>query len=226
MRVCLRPQSLSLSLAAGCAPEESGRRGARRCPASRTWRLRGEAPTLRVATWNALNWWHAFKVFDRRVPKDLRAWEPTRRVLTERYFASLDADIVCLQEINPNRFQEDFGFARALGYESVFEASRNQFMRCAVFYRREKFHAVANKTGFKYVSVRLEPVKGTACATVPAADPPSSSSPPPPPGSEVEAKPRAVPLHVVTVHLSGGFQRKAFAAHDGSQKHEKTHASV
>jgi endonuclease/exonuclease/phosphatase family metal-dependent hydrolase len=176
--------------------------------------MAAEPRRLRVATWNVLsNWWYVYKVFDRATPRGApRAWGggPSargRRALTERYIASLDADVLCLQEINPASFIDDFAFLStgALGhYDCVLEDSRNRYMRCAVFYRRDRLRVVASSTGFKYVAVRLEPAvppppsanMATAANTASAAHAASLR-----PG-------RPAPLHVVTVHLSAGCPKE------------------
>ena len=152
-------------------------------------------PVVRVATWNILsNWWYVYKVYDRATPKADRHWEPSRRELTESYFESLRADVVCIQEINPNSFESDFKFAERLGYDHVLEQSNNRYMRTAVFFRRSKFKLAKEKTGFKFAAVRLEhigeerPSEGTITEE-------KKENP-------AEAIVDLAPLHVLSVHLS------------------------
>ena len=141
---------------------------------------------IRVGTWNVLsNWWYVFKYYTPTTDTQHRHWNH-REQLSEAYLRTLDADIVCLQEINPEHVREDkeggtsailpgksgddLAFARRLGYDFVMEGDGNDFMRCCVVYRRSLFRQPApqgknNKktmvTSRKYVSVRLEPMPGS-----------------------------------------------------------------
>ena len=100
-----------------------------------------------VASWNVLsNYWYNFKYYDFFVADYATRW-PYRKRLTEQYILRLDADILALQEINPNTYFDDFAFMRNLGYSSILEESGNVWMRCAIFFRNDKFSLVQAEHG-------------------------------------------------------------------------------
>ena len=93
---------------------------------------------LRVASWNVLsNWWYVFKYYEFAAARAVKSW-PHRKELTKQYIMKLDADILTLQEVNPQTFDKDFSFMRELGYDFLMEKSSNKWMRCAIFWRRNK----------------------------------------------------------------------------------------
>ena len=100
------------------------------------------ASTLRVASWNVLsNWWYVYKYYDISVEIVKKSW-PHRKTLTKQYIRRLNADILTLQEINPQTFAEDFSFMHELGYDGIMENSNNKWMRCGIFFRRDKITLV------------------------------------------------------------------------------------
>lgn len=54
----------------------------------------------------------------------------------------LDADVVCLQEVAPESFEDDFQFMQGLGYDGV-ELYRKGRFRPATFWKKSKCHLVA-----------------------------------------------------------------------------------
>lgn len=115
---------------------------------------------LRVASWNVLaNWWYVFKYYKYSDSKAVKSW-PHRKELTKHYIMNMDADILTLQEVNPQTFKEDFSFMRELGYDSVMEESSNKWMRCAIFWRRNKLVlAQVEHRPYKCQIAQLEIVK-------------------------------------------------------------------
>ena len=71
------------------------------------------------------------------VAKAEKSW-PHRKELTKQYILKLNADILTLQEVHPNTFDEDFSFMYELGYDYLMEESANRYMRSAIFWRRDK----------------------------------------------------------------------------------------
>jgi len=64
-------------------------------------------------------------------------WESRRELLKER-IALIDADVVCLQEVSPQSFEDDFSFmSEDLGYDGVELFKRGRF-RPATFWRKNK----------------------------------------------------------------------------------------
>ena len=93
---------------------------------------------FKVGSFNMLsNWWYVFKCYQQSVNTEHRSW-PYRQVLMMDYIKSLDVDILCVQEINPNCFTADFAFMKE-EYECVLEESNNKWMRCAIFWRKNVF---------------------------------------------------------------------------------------
>ena len=113
--------------------------------------------TLRVASWNVLsNWWYVYKYYDFSGEKTKKSW-PHRKELTKKYIRKLDADILTLQEINPHTFAEDFNFMRELGYDGIMEDSKNKWMRCAIYFRRDKITLVqAEHKAYKCLIAQLQ----------------------------------------------------------------------
>ena len=78
-----------------------------------------------------------FKYYEFAVRKAKKGWS-YRKELTKQYIIKLDADILTLQEVNPQTFLVDFSFMHELGYDFFMEESNNNWMRCAIFWRRDK----------------------------------------------------------------------------------------
>ena len=112
---------------------------------------------LRVASWNVLsNWWYVYKYYNHSIAKTKKNW-PHRKELTKQYIRKLNADILTLQEINPNSFDEDFCFMRELGYDGIMEDSKNKWMRCAIYFRRSKIALIqADHKAYKCVVAQLQ----------------------------------------------------------------------
>ena len=112
---------------------------------------------LRVASWNVLsNWWYVYKYYNQSIEKSKKSW-PHRKELSKQYIRKLDADILTLQEINPSSFDEDFCFLRELGYDGVMEDSKNKWMRCGIFFRRNKISLVkVDHKAYKCVVAQLQ----------------------------------------------------------------------
>jgi mRNA deadenylase 3'-5' endonuclease subunit Ccr4 len=70
----------------------------------------------------------------------ISSWE-YRRDLIQQRIASVDADIVCIQEVSPLSFDTDFAFMNELGYDGKEMYKKGRF-RPATFYKRSRFELV------------------------------------------------------------------------------------
>lgn len=85
---------------------------------------------------NSMDGWWTYKMYNPPLPEDAQyqsSWEYRRDLLKER-FQLVDADVVCLQEVAPNSFEEDFAFMQDLGYDGVEMFKKGRF-RPATFWK-------------------------------------------------------------------------------------------
>ena len=69
--------------------------------------------------------------------KDFSSWEHRKSLLQQR-IGLVDADVVCLQEVSPLSFEQDFAFMTdELGYEGV-ELFRKGRFRPATFWKKDR----------------------------------------------------------------------------------------
>lgn len=66
----------------------------------------------------------------------IASWDYRRDLLRQR-IASVDADIVCLQEVSPLSFDDDFAFMNDLGYDGKEMFKKGRF-RPATFYKSSR----------------------------------------------------------------------------------------
>ena len=66
----------------------------------------------------------------------ISSWDYRRDLLRQR-IASVDADIVCLQEVSPLSFDDDFAFMNELGYDGKEMFKKGRF-RPATFYKSSR----------------------------------------------------------------------------------------
>eukprot|EP00462_Mataza_sp_D1_P025208 CAMPEP_0175146420 /NCGR_PEP_ID=MMETSP0087-20121206/15372_1 /TAXON_ID=136419 /ORGANISM="Unknown Unknown, Strain D1" /LENGTH=471 /DNA_ID=CAMNT_0016431387 /DNA_START=289 /DNA_END=1704 /DNA_ORIENTATION=+ len=96
------------------------------------------------------NWWYVFKCYQKHVPLEHRSWSYRQRLMKE-YVSSINADIFCFQEVNPNSFEDDFSFMVELGFEhGLLEQSNNKWMRCAMFWKKTRFTLAAKPKSDPY----------------------------------------------------------------------------
>ena len=99
-------------------------------------------PAFSLMSWNVLlpnsvdAWW-TYKMYNPPLSPDQRfvgAWD-FRRDLIRARIEQVNADVVCLQEISPKSFEQDFAFMREdLGYDGVELFKKGRF-RPATFWR-------------------------------------------------------------------------------------------
>jgi len=85
---------------------------------------------------NSVDGWWNYKMYNPPLPPDqafASTWEHRKSLLKERIQA-VDADIVCLQEVSPVSFEEDFSFMTDLGYTGK-EMFRKGRFRPATFWK-------------------------------------------------------------------------------------------
>ena len=120
---------------------------------------------LRVMSYNCLAELYASSDLYSYCPDWALAWNYRRRNLL-REIMSLEADVICLQEIQADHFEEHFKPAlRRIGYEGVFKAKLREAMGrkgkvdgCATFYRSDRFK-LAEVYDVEYSSIARERVK-------------------------------------------------------------------
>ena len=75
--------------------------------------------------------------------EDVYTWEYRKSLLKER-IGLVDADVVCLQEVSPLSFAEDFSFmADDLGYDGVELFKKGRF-RPATFFKKDRVELTTN----------------------------------------------------------------------------------
>ena len=81
------------------------------------------------------SWWVS-KYYHPSINMHTRSWPARRRILVQQL---LDArsDIICLQEVDAQHFQEDFDPLIQQGYQALMH-QKGRFMRCATFWKRNK----------------------------------------------------------------------------------------
>lgn len=99
-------------------------------------------PSLSILSYNVLlpnsvdGWWN-FKMYNPPLvdEKDwhISSWDYRRDLLKEK-IRTIDADVVCLQEIAPESFEDDFRFMYDLGYDGVELYKKGRF-RPATFWK-------------------------------------------------------------------------------------------
>jgi hypothetical protein len=99
-------------------------------------------PSLSVVSYNVLlpnsqdGWWN-FKMYNPPLLEEkdwhISSWDYRRDLIRER-IQTIDADVVCLQEIAPESFQDDFAFMSDLGYDGSELYKKGRF-RPATFWK-------------------------------------------------------------------------------------------
>ena len=82
-------------------------------------------------------WWN-YKMYNPPLgpdQKEVSTWEYRKSLLRER-INLIDADVVCLQEVSPLSFDEDFAFMAELGYEGI-QFKKGRF-RPATFWMKDR----------------------------------------------------------------------------------------
>jgi len=69
------------------------------------------------------------------------SWDYRSNLLKER-IGQIDADVVCLQEVSPKSFEDDFSFMEELGYDGVEMFKKGRF-RPATFWKTNKLQLAA-----------------------------------------------------------------------------------
>lgn len=105
---------------------------------------------LSVLSYNVLlpnsqdGWWNYKSYLPPLAPPDeyISTWEYRKSLLRER-IGLIDADVVCLQEVSPLSFEEDFKFmTENLGYDGV-ELFRKGRFRPATFWKKDRVELIS-----------------------------------------------------------------------------------
>ena len=100
------------------------------------------ARSLSICSWNVLlpnsvdGWWN-YKMYHPPLDtstKHVGEWEHRSEIIRKR-LELINADVVCLQEVSPKSFEEDFAFMADLDYDGV-ELFRKGRFRPATFWRK------------------------------------------------------------------------------------------
>jgi endonuclease/exonuclease/phosphatase family metal-dependent hydrolase len=128
----------------------------------------GRVGQVRVLSYNVLlpnpeaspsgvGWW-VYKYYRPQTEEAARTWGHRRALLEERLLG-MGSDVICLQEVVEEGFEEDFGFLTARGYAHALH--KKGMLRCATFWRADAWALEGPvRHGDKTLSVALRPVDG------------------------------------------------------------------
>jgi mRNA deadenylase 3'-5' endonuclease subunit Ccr4 len=95
---------------------------------------------------NSQDGWWTYKMYNPPLSteeqKAIAAWDYRRDKIRERV-AAVDAGIVCLQEVSPESFEQDFAFMEELGYDCREMFKKGRF-RPATFWKSSDYELVAD----------------------------------------------------------------------------------
>ena len=107
-------------------------------------------PQLSILSYNVLlpnsvdAWW-TYKMYSPPLTPErhnIATWEYRKELLKAR-IGLIDADVVCLQEVSPASFQDDFSFMKELGYDGVELFKKGRF-RPATFWKSSRCTLASN----------------------------------------------------------------------------------
>lgn len=88
---------------------------------------------------NSVDAWWTYKMYSPPLSESQRqigSWDYRRDLLKDRV-GLVDADVVCLQEVSPESFTDDFAFMKELGYDGVELFKKGRF-RPATFWKTDR----------------------------------------------------------------------------------------
>lgn len=85
---------------------------------------------------NSVGGWWLPKFYKPSVPRECTRWAHRAGLLRAQLLGS-SADVLCLQEVVPESFAQDFGFLAEAGYEHALHKKGD--LRCCTFWRGERF---------------------------------------------------------------------------------------
>ena len=104
--------------------------------------------TYNVLLPNSVDGWWTYKMYndpkhleDGEGPFSVSSWDYRRDLLKEK-IGSIDADVVCLQEVSPESFEQDFEFMQDLGYDECAMFKKGRF-RPATFWKTSQCKLVS-----------------------------------------------------------------------------------
>lgn len=91
---------------------------------------------------NSIDAWWTYKMYSPFGDKKISSWE-YRRALLKQKIGAINADVVCLQEVAPDSFVQDFAFMKELGYDEQVLFKKGRF-RPATFYKSSRCKLAAD----------------------------------------------------------------------------------
>lgn len=94
---------------------------------------------------NSCDAWWTYKMYSPPLTPDrheIASWDYRRELLKKR-ISLINADVVCLQEVAPVSFQDDFSFMKELGYDGVELFKKGRF-RPATFFKSSRVTLAAD----------------------------------------------------------------------------------
>jgi len=117
--------------------------------------------TYNVLLPNSGDGWWIYKYYPKHVPPPERTWEHRSLLLRSNILdaGGAGSDIVCLQELSADSFENDFTFMAMAGYEHVLHQKFR--FRTATFFKKDKFELKAEKHGDRTLTTLLALKDGT-----------------------------------------------------------------
>mmetsp|Transcript_19524 Transcript_19524/g.32119 ORF Transcript_19524/g.32119 Transcript_19524/m.32119 type:complete len:424 (-) Transcript_19524:470-1741(-) len=84
---------------------------------------------------NSVDGWWIYKYYGGNVDRSMTTWD-SRCKLLEKQIIGIDADVVCLQEVSAESFEDDFLFMKDAGY--AYELLNKGRMRNATFWKKDR----------------------------------------------------------------------------------------
>ena len=143
-----------------------------------------------MVTWNLLAPTYATETKFPWASKQALSWSHRRQLIVQQLTA-IDADIVCLQEVEVAQWDELYAQLHGLGYDGVLQETRNGHpVACATLFKRDQLVCVRTESRSRAMIAVAEMAPGHASA-----------------GAAGDAQQRQR-LYVANVHLEAGPQKE------------------
>jgi mRNA deadenylase 3'-5' endonuclease subunit Ccr4 len=83
---------------------------------------------------NSTDGWWVYKYYSPDCSMTCSSWE-SRKALLKQQFAAADSDVLCLQELSVDSYEQDWAFLRDLGYDNSVLHTKGGRMRPGTFWR-------------------------------------------------------------------------------------------
>ena len=143
-----------------------------------------------LVTWNLLAPTYATQTKFPWASKQALSWSHRRQLIVQQ-LAAIDADVVCLQEVEVAQWDELYAQLHGLGYDGVLQETRNGHpVACATLFKRDQLVCVRTESRSRAMIAVAEMAPGHASA-----------------GDAGDAQRRQL-LYVANVHLEAGPQKE------------------